>query len=94
MRKPERLPQLEKVVGGEADAPLDDPELLSRSLQAQGIDVMSSMFEKDEAGFTEAYDPNAEPGTIAEAGAEAGEGEGEVAAEAPADAEAAESDEA
>ena len=33
----ERLPQLEKVVGGEADAPLDDPELLSRSLQAQGI---------------------------------------------------------
>ncbi len=36
-------------------------------LQAQGVDVMSSMFEKDEAGFTEDYDPNAEPGTIGDA---------------------------
>jgi large subunit ribosomal protein L9 len=35
-------------------------------LQKDGVDVMASMFEKDEAGFTEAYDPNAEPGTIAE----------------------------
>ncbi len=34
-------------------------------LQAQGVDVMAEMFEKDEAGFTEDYDPNAEPGTIA-----------------------------
>jgi large subunit ribosomal protein L9 len=34
-------------------------------LQAQGVDVMASMFEKDDAGFTEAYDPNAEPGEIA-----------------------------
>ena len=34
-------------------------------LQAQGVDVMSAMFEKDEAGFTEDYDPNAEPGDIA-----------------------------
>ena len=34
-------------------------------LQAQGVDVMADMFEKDEAGFTEDYDPNAEPGTIA-----------------------------
>ena len=34
-------------------------------LQAQGVDVMSAMFEKDEAGFTEDYDPNAEPGEIA-----------------------------
>jgi large subunit ribosomal protein L9 len=34
-------------------------------LQAQGVDVMAEMFEKDEAGFTEAFDPNAEPGTIA-----------------------------
>jgi large subunit ribosomal protein L9 len=25
------------------------------------------MFEKDEAGFVEAYDPNAEPGATAEA---------------------------
>ena len=35
-------------------------------LQAQGVDVMSSMFERDEAGFVEAYDPNAEPGATAE----------------------------
>ena len=34
-------------------------------LQAQGVDVMSQMFEKDSAGFTEDYDPNAEPGEIA-----------------------------
>ena len=33
-------------------------------LQAQGIDVMAEMFEKDVAGFTEECDPNAEPGTI------------------------------
>jgi large subunit ribosomal protein L9 len=37
-------------------------------LQAQGVDVMAQMFERDNAGFTEAYDPNAEPGTIAEEG--------------------------
>ena len=35
-------------------------------LQAQGVDVMATMFERDEAGFTEAYDPNAEPGATAE----------------------------
>jgi large subunit ribosomal protein L9 len=34
-------------------------------LQEQGVDVMSSMFERDEAGFTEDFDPNAEPGSIA-----------------------------
>lgn len=34
-------------------------------LQAAGVDVMAQMFEKDEAGFIEAYDPNAEPGEIA-----------------------------
>ena len=34
-------------------------------LQSQGVDVMAEMFEKDESGFTEAFDPNAEPGTIA-----------------------------
>ena len=51
-------------------------------LQAQGIDVMASMFERDEAGFTEEFDPNAEPGTVPEdAVAEA------AAAEAPAAAE-------
>jgi len=33
-------------------------------LQAQGVNVMASMFEREEAGFTEAYDPNAEPGEI------------------------------
>ncbi len=37
-------------------------------LQAQGVDVMSAMFEKDEAGFTEDFDPNAEPGEIAAEG--------------------------
>jgi len=34
-------------------------------LQAQGVDVMADMFEADASGFTEAYDPNAEPGEIA-----------------------------
>lgn len=33
-------------------------------LQAKGVDVMAAMFETDTAGFTEAYDPNAEPGEI------------------------------
>ena len=49
-------------------------------LQAQGVDVMAQMFERDDAGFTEDYDPNAEPGATAEAPAEA------AAAEAPAEA--------
>ncbi len=31
-------------------------------LQTQGVDVMASMFEKDVSGFTEDFDPNAEPG--------------------------------
>src|SRR5687768_9150308 len=39
-------------------------------LQAQGVDVMAQMFERDNAGFTEDYDPNAEPGATAEAIAE------------------------
>lgn len=34
-------------------------------LQSQGVDVMAAMFEQDTTGFTEAYDPNAEPGEIA-----------------------------
>lgn len=38
-------------------------------LQAQGVDVMAQMFERDEAGFTEDYDPNAEPGEIVSDGA-------------------------
>lgn len=33
-------------------------------LQSQGVDVMAAMFEKEESGFTESYDPNAEPGEI------------------------------
>jgi len=48
-------------------------------LQAKGVDVMAEMFEKDAAGFTEAFDPNAEPGDIAAA----------TAAPAPAEDEAA-----
>ena len=52
-------------------------------LQAKGVDVMASMFERDEAGFTEAYDPNAEPGATADVNPDA---------EAP--AAAAEGDEA
>jgi len=38
-------------------------------MQASGVDVMAQMFERDEAGFTEDYDPNAEPGATADAGA-------------------------
>ena len=34
-------------------------------LQAQGVDVMAAMFEQEVSGFTEAFDPNAEPGEIA-----------------------------
>ncbi|MBO9670564.1 MAG: 50S ribosomal protein L9 [Sphingobium sp.] len=34
-------------------------------LQKAGVNVMTDMFEKDETGFTEEYDPNAEPGEIA-----------------------------
>ncbi len=45
-------------------------------LQAQGVDVMAEMFERDNAGFTEDYDPNAEPGATAETQAStAGQGE-------------------
>ena len=35
--------------------------------QAQGVDVLAAMFEEEAkpTGFTEAYDPNAEPGEIA-----------------------------
>ncbi len=51
-------------------------------LQSQGVDVMAAMFEKDEAGFVESYDPNAEPGEIA-AEAPAGEASAAEAAEQP-----------
>ena len=65
-------------------------------LQAQGVDVMKSMFERDDAGFTEDYDPNAEPGTIGDGG-DAGAADGEAEAAEPtaeANGDEAESDEA
>jgi len=52
-------------------------------LQAQGVDVMASMFEREEAGFTEAFDPNAEPGELpVEPAAEAPEAAPEIEGEA------------
>ena len=66
-------------------------------LQAQGVDVMKSMFERDDAGFTEEFDHNAEPGEVPEAAPVDGEApaEGEAAtetAEADAPVEAAEAE--
>jgi len=47
-------------------------------LQAQGVDVMAQMFERDAGAFTEDFDPNAEPGATAEpAAAEPAPAEGE-----------------
>jgi large subunit ribosomal protein L9 len=48
-------------------------------LQKDGVDVMASLFEKDESGFTEDYDPNAEPGEIASTRADEAEGSEEEA---------------
>jgi large subunit ribosomal protein L9 len=48
-------------------------------MQAQGVDVMASMFERDEAGFTEDYDPNAEPGATAEVQSDDARSDGEQA---------------
>jgi large subunit ribosomal protein L9 len=45
-------------------------------MQSQGVDVMAQMFERDEAGFTEAYDPNAEPGATAQVQPEGGAQQG------------------
>jgi len=39
-------------------------------LQAQGVNVMADMFEREVAGFTEEFDPLAEPGTVPEEPAE------------------------
>jgi large subunit ribosomal protein L9 len=47
-------------------------------LQAQGVDVMAAMFEQETAGFIEAFDPNAEPGTIASEESEAAAAEDEA----------------
>ena len=33
-------------------------------LQSKGVDVIDAMFDGETGGFTEAYDPNAEPGEI------------------------------
>ena len=38
-------------------------------LQAKGVDVTQDLFEREEAGCTEAYDPNAEPGATADGAA-------------------------
>ena len=54
-------------------------------LQAQGVDVMAEMFEKDVATFTEEFDANAEPGTLPteeSETAEAGTSEDEAAEQA------------
>ena len=45
------------------------------ALQAKGVDVMAALFETDTSGFTEAYDPNAEPGEIPADLVEGGEDE-------------------
>ncbi|HYJ29179.1 MAG TPA: 50S ribosomal L9 C-terminal domain-containing protein, partial [Allosphingosinicella sp.] len=63
-------------------------------LQAKGVDVMADMFEKDSAGFTEDFDPNAEPGATAEAPAGDDAGETDEAPAADETAEAAEPEEA
>jgi large subunit ribosomal protein L9 len=47
-------------------------------LQAQGVDVMAQMFERDTAVFTEQYEPGAEPGVPPEGEAEAPAAEGEA----------------
>ena len=62
-------------------------------LQAQGIDVMASMFEREEAGFTEQFDPNAEPGVVPEEAAAEGAAPGAPEAEEPV-AETGEAEEA
>jgi large subunit ribosomal protein L9 len=59
-------------------------------LQSQGVDILSQMFEKDTAGFTEAFDPNAEPGVIA--GEEAAETASPAAPAAEAESEAGKED--
>ncbi len=54
-------------------------------LQSKGVDVMAQMFEKDETGFTEEFDPNAEPGVIAGDDAEVEAAPAPVAKEAAVD---------
>lgn len=52
----------EVSVGVEANVARSPEEA---ELQKDGVDVMAEMFEKDESGFVEDFDPNAEPGEIA-----------------------------
>jgi large subunit ribosomal protein L9 len=47
-------------------------------LQAQGVDVLADMFEKDVSGFTEERDPNLEPGEFAAEAEVEAEDEGEA----------------
>ncbi|HEX2764924.1 MAG TPA: 50S ribosomal protein L9 [Allosphingosinicella sp.] len=54
-------------------------------MQAQGVDVMAEMFEKEETGFTEERDPDLEPGEIPADAPEAAEA-------SPADAESDEAE--
>ena len=49
-------------------------------MQAKGVNVMEAMFEKDEAGFVEDYDPNAEPGASAEVSSNQDDAEAPAAA--------------
>ena len=49
-------------------------------MQAEGVNVMEAMFEKDEAGFVEDYDPNAEPGATAEVSSNQDDAEAPAAA--------------
>jgi large subunit ribosomal protein L9 len=56
-------------------------------LQEKGVDVMADMFEKDSAGFTEDYDPNADPGATAERGASDEPAEGSESTDADAGGE-------
>jgi large subunit ribosomal protein L9 len=58
-------------------------------LQAQGVDVMAQMFEKDVAGFTEERAEGLEPGEIAPETEAAPAAEAEAAPAAEAEAEAA-----
>jgi len=56
-------------------------------LQAKGVDVTADQFDRQESGFTEAFDPNAEPGIPGEAPAEAPAAETAEAPEAGEDAD-------
>lgn len=51
-------------------------------LQAKGVDVTADMFEREEAGFTEAFDPGAEPGIPSDEDETAGTDGGEEGQEA------------